>query len=152
MILPFAALGDSGGKIQIRLLKTFSLFFDKSDYGNRKQISLANDGTGSLFVSATLTFQRLEALQMQTPLASCMCRNFNDAVPYDRYRRTWRLLRLLRRKAYSLASGIFPRQFPKGVTPYGGSSWFNLTGECVAYLVDYACENPHFVSYTLTDN
>lgn len=72
---------------------------------------------------------------------------FNDAIPYDRYRRTLRLMRLLRRKAFSLASGIFPRKFLKGVEPYGGSSWFNITGECVAYLVDYVRQHPHFVRY-----
>ena len=72
---------------------------------------------------------------------------FHDAIPYDRYRRKPRLFRLLRRKAFRLLSRIVPRQYPENIEPYFGPQWWNLTGECVAYILDYARDNPHFVRY-----
>ena len=72
---------------------------------------------------------------------------FNDAVPYDRLRKKPRLFRLLRRKGFRLLSRIVPRQFPNDTEPYSGSTWFALTGECVAYIIDYVHDNPQFLRY-----
>ena len=72
---------------------------------------------------------------------------FNDALPYDRFRKQPRLFRLLRRKGFRLLSRIVPRQFPYVIEPYSGSTWFTLTGECVAYIIDYVHDNPQFLRY-----
>lgn len=39
------------------------------------------------------------------------------------------------------------RRFPLGMQPYGGSSYWNLTGECVAYIHSFARANPGFVNF-----
>jgi len=72
---------------------------------------------------------------------------FHDAIPYDRSRRKPRLFRLFRRKAFRLLSRVVPRQYPENIEPYFGSTWWNLTGECAAYILDYVRDNPHFLRY-----
>ena len=72
---------------------------------------------------------------------------FHDTVPYDRSRKQPRLYRLLRRKAFRLLGRIVPRQYPENIEPYFGPQWCNLTGECVAYILNYVRDNPNFVRY-----
>lgn len=39
------------------------------------------------------------------------------------------------------------RKFVKGFKPFGGSAWWCLTRECLAYIHDFINENPRFVDY-----
>ena len=72
---------------------------------------------------------------------------FHDVIPYDRYRKQPRLFRLFRRKAFRLLSHVVPRQYPENIEPYFGPQWWNLTGDCVSYILDYVRDNPHFIRY-----
>ncbi|MDP3394735.1 beta-1,6-N-acetylglucosaminyltransferase [Sediminibacterium sp.] len=51
-----------------------------------------------------------------------------------------------------LTNWIFPkRKFPTDLEPYGSSSWFVITPDCIKYVLDYLKMNPkitHFFKYT----
>ena len=110
------------------------------------------DHIQSFFENATLEYIQYARLQdfpswQQSQMPRIQHYYFNDALPYDRFRKQPRLFRLLRRKGLRLLSRIVPRQYPHGMEPYGGSTWFTLTGECVAYIMDFVRDNPQFLRY-----
>jgi len=110
------------------------------------------DHIQSFFENATLEYIQYARLQdfpswQQSQMPRIQQYFFNDALPYDRLRKQPRLFRLLRRKGFRLLSRIVPRQFPNAIEPYGGATWFTLTGECVAYIIDYVRDNPQFLRY-----
>lgn len=39
------------------------------------------------------------------------------------------------------------RKFPKGFTPFGGSGWYCLTGDCVKYIYSFVEKNSEFVDF-----
>ncbi len=39
------------------------------------------------------------------------------------------------------------RQFPSGLTPYGGSQWWCLSRECLAYIDEYLSRNPQILRF-----
>ena len=106
----------------------------------------------SFFENATLEYIQYARLQdypswQNSQMPRIQQYYFNDALPYDRFRKQPRLFRLLRRKGFRLLSRIVPRQFPTAIEPYSGATWFTLTGECVAYIIDYVHDNPQFLRY-----
>jgi hypothetical protein len=42
------------------------------------------------------------------------------------------------------------RRFIKGYIPYGGSSWWTLSRECIEFIVDFITRNKRFVDYFKT--
>lgn len=112
----------------------------------------SRDHIQSFFENATLEYIQYARLQDYPSWQNSQAPRiqhyyFNDALPYDRFRKQPRLFRLLRRKGFRLLSRIVPRQFPNAMEPYSGSTWFALTGECVAYIIDYVHDNPQIIRY-----
>ena len=106
------------------------------------------DQIEAFFEKANLEYIHYCRLQDNPPLMKKVLHYyFYDAIPYDRSRKQPRLFRLFRRKAFRLLSRAVPRQYPKNIEPYFGPPWWNLTGECVAYILDYIQDNPHFLRY-----
>ncbi|MCW2488641.1 hypothetical protein J5069_22310 [Candidatus Symbiopectobacterium sp. NZEC127] len=43
---------------------------------------------------------------------------------------------------------LFPkRSFLKNIEPYGGSSWWTITGDAARFIVNFSCENTEFNNY-----
>ncbi len=89
--------------------------------------------------------QRIERYQFYDCEALVWPSNTNGALSR---RLPWRL-----RMAHKLAHWLLPRRsLPAGVTPYGGSAWWCLTGATARRLLALADENPalaRFYRYTL---
>lgn len=51
-------------------------------------------------------------------------------------------------KIQKLLNTYFPsRKFTKHLEPFGGSSWFMITPECIQYVLEYLKNNPGFTSF-----
>ncbi|MFM7425451.1 MAG: beta-1,6-N-acetylglucosaminyltransferase [Elainella sp.] len=67
-----------------------------------------------------------------------------QAGPYQAARRVFNWHGFFRSRHFYLP---FQRTLPKGLIPYGGSQWWALSGDCVAYLLAELDAHPEVIQY-----
>ena len=58
----------------------------------------------------------------------------------------FRFIRILLRE-FVMRTKVFQRKKTPVKTFYGGSSWFSLTGDCVAWIKEYVKSNPEYINF-----